>query len=96
MRGLWPFSGENTRPFFLLQTLKGTTIPIEIESTDTVKTLKKMVEEREGISSQHQRLIYLGKRMWVLNYFPITTLLLILVLFVFCTEHSVIAIKLIH
>lgn len=51
---------------YLLQTLTGKEIEIDIEPTDKVERIKERVEEKEGIPPQQQRLIFSGKQMYVL------------------------------
>lgn len=48
---------------FILQTLTGKEIEIDIEPTDKVDRIKERVEEKEGIPPQQQRLIFSGKQM---------------------------------
>ena len=45
-----------------VRTLTGT-IALEAEPTDTVEHLKSMICSREGISTEHQRLIHEGRPM---------------------------------
>ncbi|KAJ4956137.1 hypothetical protein NE237_012920 [Protea cynaroides] len=47
----------------LVKTLDGKTIRFEISSDDTVEHLKSKIEEKEGIPSNRQRLIFAGKRL---------------------------------
>lgn len=49
--------------YFILQTLTGKEIEIDIEPTDKVDRIKERVEEKEGIPPQQQRLIFSGKQM---------------------------------
>ena len=46
-----------------VKTLTGRTITIEAESNDSVETLKSKIQNKEGISSEQQRLIYAGKQL---------------------------------
>jgi Ubiquitin family len=50
-------------PRYVLQTLTGKEIEIDIEPTDKVDRIKERVEEKEGIPPQQQRLIFSGKQM---------------------------------
>lgn len=46
-----------------VKTLTGKTLDLDIELSDTITRLKERVEEKEGIPTQQQRLIFGGRAM---------------------------------
>ena len=47
----------------LVKTVSGRTLALEVQPTESVESVKKMLQERENVDVDHQRLVFAGKEL---------------------------------
>mmetsp|Transcript_30103 Transcript_30103/g.86204 ORF Transcript_30103/g.86204 Transcript_30103/m.86204 type:complete len:129 (-) Transcript_30103:307-693(-) len=60
---LQPGPSDPKRTTIQIRVTSGKTIDLSVELSDTIRTIKEMVQGKEGIPSEEQQLVFAGKEM---------------------------------